>query len=43
MKKHVVVGGIAPPFLTSALGGGELSASRSCRFTSGEDPQAPIV
>jgi hypothetical protein len=29
-------GGIAPPFLTSTLDGGEWSASRSCRFTSGE-------
>jgi hypothetical protein len=26
-------GGIAPPFLTSALDGGERPASRSCRFT----------
>jgi hypothetical protein len=26
-------GGIAPHFLTSALDGGELSASRPCRFT----------
>jgi hypothetical protein len=25
-------GGIAPPFLIPALGGRELSASRSCRF-----------
>jgi hypothetical protein len=29
-------GGIAPPFLTSALNGGEWSASRPCRFTPGE-------
>jgi hypothetical protein len=29
-------GGIAPPFLTSALDGGEWSASRPGRFTSGE-------
>jgi hypothetical protein len=29
-------GGIAPPFLTSALDEGEWSASRSCRFTPGE-------
>jgi hypothetical protein len=29
-------GGIAPPFLTSALDGGEWSASRPCRFTPGE-------
>jgi hypothetical protein len=26
-------GGIAPPFLTSALDGGGWSASRPCRFT----------
>jgi hypothetical protein len=29
-------GGIAPPFLTSALDGGEWSASRPCHFTPGE-------
>jgi hypothetical protein len=29
-------GGIAPPFLPSALDGGEWSASRPGRFTSGE-------
>jgi hypothetical protein len=29
-------GGIAPPFLISALDGGEWSASRPCRFTSEE-------
>jgi hypothetical protein len=29
-------GDIAPPFLTSALDGGELSASRLCHFTPGE-------
>jgi hypothetical protein len=29
-------GGIDPRFLTSALDGGEWSASRPCRFTSGE-------
>jgi hypothetical protein len=29
-------GGVAPPFLTSALDGGEWSASRPSRFTSGE-------
>jgi hypothetical protein len=29
-------GGIAPTFLTSALDGGEWSASRPCRFTPGE-------
>jgi hypothetical protein len=31
-----VSGGIAPRFLTSALGGGECSASRSGRFTARE-------
>jgi hypothetical protein len=29
-------GTVAPPFLTSALDGGEWSASRPCRFTPGE-------
>jgi hypothetical protein len=29
-------GDTAPPSLTSAPDGGELSATRSCRFTSGE-------
>jgi hypothetical protein len=29
-------GGVAPPFLTSALDGGEWSASRPARFTPGE-------
>jgi hypothetical protein len=29
-------GGIAPPFLTSVLDGGEWSASLSCRFIRGE-------
>jgi hypothetical protein len=29
-------GGIAPPFFTLALDGGERSASRPCRFTPGE-------
>jgi hypothetical protein len=29
-------GGVAPPFLTSALDGSEWSASRPCRFTPGE-------
>jgi hypothetical protein len=28
--------GITPPFLTSALGGGEQSALQPCCFTSGE-------
>jgi hypothetical protein len=31
-------GGIAPPFLTSALDGGEWSASGSVRLTPGEGP-----
>jgi hypothetical protein len=30
---HKGSGGIAPPFLTSALNGGEWSASRPCHFT----------
>jgi hypothetical protein len=29
-------GGIAPSFLTSALDGGDWSASRHCRFTNGK-------
>jgi hypothetical protein len=29
-------GGIAPPFLTSAIDGGEWSASRPCHFIPGE-------
>jgi hypothetical protein len=33
MKAH---GTVIQIFLTSALGGGELSASRPCRFTPGE-------
>jgi hypothetical protein len=38
-------GGIAPPFLTLALGGGEWSVSRSCRFTlrNWEDIVCPVV
>jgi hypothetical protein len=36
-------GGIAPSFLTSALDGGEWSASRSCRFTPQEkSPRYPL-
>jgi hypothetical protein len=35
-------GGIAPPFLTSTLGGGERSVSRPCRFTPGIEPPVPI-
>jgi hypothetical protein len=30
-------------FLTSALVGGEWSASRLCRFTPGKEPPVPIV
>jgi hypothetical protein len=33
---------IAPSFLTSALDGGELLASNSCRFTHGKEPQVSI-
>jgi hypothetical protein len=33
MKAYGGTGGISPPFLTTALDGGELSASRPCRFT----------
>jgi hypothetical protein len=36
MKTCRRAGGIAPPFLTSALVGGESSASRPGRFTTGE-------
>jgi hypothetical protein len=36
-------GGIAPPFLTSALDGGEWSASRADRFTPGKERSVPIV
>jgi hypothetical protein len=41
MKHHVMktyegVEGIAVPFLTSALGGGDFSVSRLCYITSGE-------
>jgi hypothetical protein len=32
-RRHMGNGSIAPPFLTSALDGGEWSASRPCRFT----------
>jgi hypothetical protein len=32
-------GGIAPPFLTSALDAGELSVSRPCRFTPPPSPE----
>jgi hypothetical protein len=37
-------GGIAPPFLTSALDGGEWSASRPGHFTAGETaPDTPLI
>jgi hypothetical protein len=36
MKTYWGSGGIAPPFLTSALDGGEWSFSRTGRFTPGE-------
>jgi hypothetical protein len=34
--------GIAPPFLTSALDGGEWSASLPGRFIPGKEPPLPI-
>jgi hypothetical protein len=34
--------GIAPPFLTSKLDGGDWSVSRPGRFTPGEEPTVPI-
>jgi hypothetical protein len=36
-------GGIAPPFLTSALDGGEWSASRPGRFTPGKQSPPPYL
>jgi hypothetical protein len=36
MKTYEGSGGTAPPFLTSALDGGEWSVWRPCRFTHGE-------
>jgi hypothetical protein len=36
MKAYGESGGIAPPFLTSALDGDEWPVSRSCRFIPGE-------
>jgi hypothetical protein len=42
MKINGGSGGISPPFLTSALDGGEWSASRPCRFTPGETTQYPL-
>jgi hypothetical protein len=35
--------GIAPPFLTSVLDGGEWLASCPCRFTSGKEPPVLIL
>jgi hypothetical protein len=35
-------GGIAPPFLTSTLDGGEWSASRPGRFAAGKERLVPI-
>jgi hypothetical protein len=35
MKTYGGVGGVDPPFLTSALDGGDCSATRLCRFTLG--------
>jgi hypothetical protein len=37
-----MIGRIVPPFLTSALDGGEWSASRPGRFTPGETPLPPV-
>jgi hypothetical protein len=42
MKMCKGLEGIIPLFLTSALAGGEWSASRPGRFTSGEEPPVPI-
>jgi hypothetical protein len=43
MKTYVGSGSIAPPFLTSAIDGGERSASRPGRFTSWERaPRCPL-
>jgi hypothetical protein len=35
-------GGIAPPLMTSALDGGEWTASRPDRCNPGKEPHAPI-
>jgi hypothetical protein len=40
--RHMGGGGIAPPFLTSALHRGAWSASRPSRFTPGKEPPVPI-
>jgi hypothetical protein len=42
MKAYGVSGAIAPPFLTSAVDDGELSASRSWCFTVGEIDTDPL-
>jgi hypothetical protein len=42
MKMYGGSGGIAPPFLISALDGDELLASHPGRFTSGNEPPVPI-
>lgn len=34
---------VAPPFLTSAIDGGEMLGSRLCRFIPGETSQLPIL
>jgi hypothetical protein len=35
-------GGIAPPFLTSALDGSEWCSSRPSRFAQGKSPRSPF-
>jgi hypothetical protein len=42
MEKYGGSADIAPPFLTSALDGGEWSASRSDSFTLGENSLLPV-
>jgi hypothetical protein len=42
MKTYEGSGGTAPPFLTSALDGGERSASGPRRFTPGGKPPYPL-
>jgi hypothetical protein len=42
LKAYSGNGGTAHAFLTSALGGGEWSASRSGRFTPVKEPLVPI-
>jgi hypothetical protein len=43
MKAYVEVDVQIHIFLTSAIAGGEWSASRPCRFTPGKEPPVPIV